>query len=96
MEYIPDSEIDLIIDRNDHGINICEIKLSQDPYIITKKYADQLRIKMSAFRTFTKTRKSIFLTMITTFGVVQNEHGLNLVSNTVELDALFTQSIKFM
>ncbi len=85
----PGAQIDLLIDRRDQVVNLCELKYSLDPFTITKAYADNLRNKIGVFRAETKTRKSLFLTMITTFGLVQNEHALSLVQSSITMDALF-------
>jgi uncharacterized protein len=83
------TQIDLIIDRNDRIINICEIKFSIDQYTITKTYAENLQHKLNTFRTETGTKKTLFLTMITTYGLQQNEYVQRLVNDSVEMDALF-------
>ncbi len=83
------SQIDLLIDRRDHVINICEMKFSETSFILTKAYANELRQKMAVFQSETKTRKSLFLTFITTFGVSQNAHSIGLVQQQVVLDDLF-------
>ncbi len=82
-------QIDLIIDRRDQVISLCEIKFSKDPFVITKSYRAELEKKIAAFRMATKTRKSVFLTMITTFGLEENKHSLGFVQNSVTMDALF-------
>jgi uncharacterized protein len=56
-----------------------------------KPYAENLRNKLSAFRTETDTNKTLFLTMITTFGLKNNEYSMQLVNNTVEMEALFEE-----
>lgn len=84
------AQIDLILDRSDRVINICEIKFSIDAYRITKTYADNLRNKLTAFRTETKTNKTLFLTMITTFGLAPNEYAQQLVNDTLDMNALFS------
>jgi len=81
--------VDLIIDRRDQVINLCEIKYSINDFTITKSYADNLRNKIGNFKTETKTKKSIFLTMITTYGVEKNMHSAALVQNKITMDALF-------
>ena len=63
------AQIDLVIDRRDQVVNLCEVKYSINPFTITKSYADNLRNKVGAFRSETKTRKTLFLTMITTYGL---------------------------
>ncbi|MFZ2897951.1 MAG: ATP-binding protein [Saprospiraceae bacterium] len=83
------AQIDLVIDRRDQVINLCEVKYSINPYSITKAYADNLRNKVGAFRDETKTRKAVFLTMITTFGLERNAHAGSVVQNEIRMDALF-------
>ncbi|MEM1320675.1 MAG: ATP-binding protein [Bacteroidota bacterium] len=83
------AQIDLVIDRRDQVINLCEIKYSIHPYTITKAYADRLRNKIATFRSSTKTKKALFLTMITTYGLAQNEHSASLVQNSITMDQLF-------
>lgn len=85
------AQIDLVIDRRDQVINLCEMKFSTGPFIVTKSYADDLRNKMAVFRNSTKTRKSIFLTMVTTFGVKQNEYASSMLQNEVKMDDLFEE-----
>lgn len=82
------AQIDLVIDRRDRVINICEIKFSQNPFIIDKDYDKQLRNKMATFQYATKTRKALHLTMITTYGVKQNMYS-NIVQSQASMDNLF-------
>ncbi len=83
------AQIDLLIDRRDRVINICEIKFSEATFVITKSYADNLRNKLATFRQTTGTKKSLFLTFITTFGVTQNKYAMSLVQNSLTMDELF-------
>ena len=83
------SQIDILIDRRDQVVNLCEVKYSIHPFMITKSYAANLRNKIGTFREETKTRKAIFLTMITTYGVKQNAYANGLVQNDIRMDALF-------
>jgi len=85
----PGSQIDLIIDRRDQVINLCEIKFSINPYTITKKYAAELRNQIGTFKQETGTRKSVFLCMISTFGLQQNMYSTGLVQNDLTMDDLF-------
>ena len=82
------AQIDLLIDRRDHVINICEIKFAMKEYEINKQYEELLRNKMEAFRSTTGTKKTLQLTMITTYGIKMNKYS-NRVSNQVLLDDLF-------
>ena len=67
------AQIDLVIDRNDQVINLCEMKFSATEFIITKDYAKKLRNKIGLFSTETQTKKAINLAMITTYGVKENQ-----------------------
>ena len=82
------AQIDMVIDREDKLINLCEIKYSSGPYEIDKKYLESLRNKRAAFVNSTKTRKAVQTTMITTFGLKRNAYGAEIVSEVV-LDDLF-------
>lgn len=83
------AQIDLVIDRRDRVVNLCEVKYSINSYTITQSYADNLRNKIGNFRHETQTNKAIFLTMITTFGLERNKHAASLVQNDIKMDALF-------
>lgn len=83
------AQIDLIIDRRDHVINICEMKFSIDKYVITKKYADEVRNKIALFKAESGTTKAIYFTMVTTFGLLQNSYATSLVQNNLTMDILF-------
>ncbi len=82
-------QFDLLIDRNDHVINICEIKFYGAEVTIDKTTAMDYRNKMAAFKEAARTRKQVFLTMITTFGVKQNQYSLGLVDASLTMDDLF-------
>ncbi len=86
---ISGAQVDLVIDRRDQVINLCESKFSINSFTISKKYAAELRNKIGVFKAESNTRKSVFLTMITTFGVNQNEHSIGLVQNEIMLEDLF-------
>jgi len=70
-------------------INICEIKFSETPFTITKAYAEKLKSKLSVFKEETKTRKTLFLTLITAFGVRENQHSIQSVKDSITMNALF-------
>jgi hypothetical protein len=82
------AQIDLVIDRNDHIINLCEMKYAKDEYAITKEYNDLLRKRHTIFSDETKTRKTVHTTMITTYGVKHNIYFGNIQSE-VKTDDLF-------
>lgn len=84
------AQVDLLMDRRDQVINLCECKFSLDKFIISKDYSEKLRSKIATFKRVTKTKKSVFLTMITTYGVEKNKYANLLVQNEVTLNDLFS------
>jgi uncharacterized protein len=83
------AQIDLLIDRRDQVINLCECKFSLDTFSIDKNYSEKLRSKIATFKTATKTKKAVFLIMITTYGIEKNKYATALVQNEVTMEALF-------
>lgn len=82
------TQIDLIIDRQDNTINLCEMKFSKAKYAITKKYFDTLNERAEIFRQKTRTNKSLHTTLITTLGIKQNIYS-SVAQNEVVLNDLF-------
>ncbi len=82
------AQIDMVIDRADRVINLCEIKYSSDEFRIDKSYDKDLRRKVNVFVSETKTKKSLHLTMITTYGLAANEYS-GRVQNVITMDDLF-------
>jgi uncharacterized protein len=83
------TQIDLLIDRNDNCINMCEMKFSNTEFTIDKKYAEELNLKKRIFLAQTATKKSVFVTMISTFGIQENTHYFSTVQNQLTMDVLF-------
>ena len=81
-------QIDMVIDRRDQTINLCEMKYSAGPYEITKAYDEKLIQRRELFRQQTKTRKSLHLTMITTHGLLSNKYS-NDIQSEVTMEELF-------
>ena len=82
------AQIDLLIERRDHVINICEMKFSINEFVIDKAYDAILRNKIETFRRINNSNKTLQLTMITTYGIKQNKYS-GIVQNQVLLDDLF-------
>ena len=82
------SQIDLLIDRADRVVDLCEIKYWEQEYTITRQYAEALRRKMADFKKEENIRKAVHLVLITTYGLKNNEYR-NMVQNEVTLEDLF-------
>jgi len=83
------TQIDLLIDRNDQIINLFEIKFYKEELKLSKSDAELLRDKMNIFQNATKTKKHLFLSLITTFGIKPNKHSIGLIDQILTLDDLF-------
>lgn len=88
-EHYKGAQIDLLFDRDDGVITICEIKYNQKPFEIDKKYAAVLQGKIDVFMRQTKTCKQIFLAMITADGLKKNKYSEMIVRGKVKLADLF-------
>lgn len=84
----PGGQIDMLIDRNDSTINLCEIKYSESEFTIDKKYEHELRNKKASFISNTGTNKAVHLTMITTYGLRHNPYS-GIIQSEVTMDDLF-------
>ena len=81
----------MIIERADRIIHLCEMKFSTDRYAITDNYEMKLRERMGLFRMATKTRKTLVITFVTTYGVVDGKHksGMLLLRKSAYLPLSF-------
>jgi AAA+ ATPase superfamily predicted ATPase len=83
------AQIDLLIERDDNIINLCEIKFLNNDYQLSKNDYSNIKNKLFEFEKDTKTRKTIFVTLITTFGLKPNEYSNELINKTITLKDLF-------
>lgn len=84
-------QIDLLIDRKDETVNICEMKFSNGPFEISKAYEEKLLEKVRVFAEESQTRKSLLLTLVTSCGLKPNKHS-DVVQKQVTMDDLFGPS----
>jgi AAA+ ATPase superfamily predicted ATPase len=94
--YVPRSDqqkrgaqIDLLFDRSDDSVTVCEIKYSKEPFVIDKQYAASLMNKVAVYKKQTETKKQIFIAMISSNGLKPTMYAEELISNCVTLDDLF-------
>jgi hypothetical protein len=84
----PGAQIDLVIDRSDGIVNLCEMKYLNSEFSIDSAYAKALRNKRSVFLAETGTKKTLHTTLVTTYGLMRNEHAAE-VQSLVLMDDLF-------
>lgn len=85
---IPDFQIDMLIERADRMLHLCEMKFSHNKYGITSEYEEKLRERMGLFEMVTKKKLSLVHTFITTYGIVDGKHK-SIVHSEVTMDDLF-------
>lgn len=83
------AEIDLVIDRADNCINLCEIKFCEEEYEITKDYALALERKKALFQEIINTKKTLFITLVTPFGLRKNQYSKEIVNHDLNLESIF-------
>ena len=95
--YVPKShskergaQIDLLFDRQDDAITLCEIKYADNPFVVSKSYAESLKQKLAVFKQQTKTKKQLFLILISAHGLKKNIYSEELISNVIDLEVLFS------
>lgn len=85
-------QIDLLIDRADNAINICEMKFYDGAYTLTEENVKNLQQKRNIFQEKTKTKKQLFLTLIAADGVAENKYNM-LIDKHLDASALFNVKI---
>ena len=88
QESEPGAQIDLVIDRKDDVINLCELKYVEGAFRIDAAYEKQLQNKVNAFHRENGTAKALHLTMITGGGLSHNAHS-GIIINEISGDELF-------
>ena len=84
------AQIDLVIDRRDQTVNLCEMKFSMKPFEITPSYLEHIVHRRELFREMTGTNKALHLTFVTTYGLVRNaQYGM--IQSEVTMDDLFRE-----
>lgn len=83
------AQIDLLFDRKDQTCTLCEIKYTNEPFVITKEYAKNLLNKEDIFIKQTKTKKIIFIALISSSGLKENINSYGLISALVTAEDLF-------
>ncbi len=82
-------QLDMLIDRSDNSINICEMKFYGTEYSLSSTEAETLRKRREFFRDKTKTKKYLINTLITTFGLKENGNSVGIIDKVVLIDDLF-------
>ena len=84
------AQIDLVIDRADNVVDLCEMKCTDEPYRVTAQDISDFKRRREAYREVTRTRKSLHLLLVTLNGSEPSMFR-NEINAEVVLDSLFAQ-----
>lgn len=84
------AQIDMLIDRSDKVINLCEMKYADSEFVVTDKEYKHLCQRRSVFQAVSKTRKAVHYTLVTTYGLKRTAND-DIFNQTVTLDDLFRE-----
>lgn len=88
-KYHKGFQIDLLIDRRDDVLSLCEMKFYSDEYRITPDYAKKIHTKREGLKALSSPKKHIEVVFISTFGVVDNEQRSDYVDHNLTMDIFF-------
>ena len=81
-------QIDLILDRNDRVVNLCEMKFVNTSFSVDAQYEQVLRHRLNWMSTHVGKRKNVQMTLVTTYGLTYGMHS-GVFQSTVTMDDLF-------
>ena len=87
---VGDAQIDMLIDRSDRIINVCEMKFTSGEYAMTKEESEKFQRRIALFKEATKTRKGVMPTLVTSYGMKRNPNS-GFILAEVTLDDLFAE-----
>ncbi|MFK7784489.1 MAG: ATP-binding protein [Crocinitomicaceae bacterium] len=88
-KYHKGFQVDLLIDRKDDVLTICEMKFYSDEYKITSDYAKKIHTRREGMKALNSPKKHVEVVFISTFGVVDNEQRSDYVDHDLKMDVLF-------
>jgi hypothetical protein len=88
-DELPGLQVDMVLDRADNVINLFEIKFYNEPIIIDKKMANQLREKVAIYNAAVKTKKQVSISMISELGTVENSYSNSILAHNLRALSLF-------
>ena len=86
---LPGAQVDIVIDRNDGIIHLCEAKFTNLEFVLNKEINQTLRRKRLVFQEITKTKKMVVTTLFSTYPAIQNQYYNEEIYSEVSLESLF-------
>jgi len=82
------AQIDLLFDRADNTVSICEMKYSQEPYELSAGDDEKIRTRIAEMRKYFPAKTSYKIAFVSPFGIIKGKNS-SLVSGEVTLNDLF-------
>ena len=82
-------QVDMLIDRADNVINICEMKFYNAQYEFTKKEMEAANERVEKFRKITNTKKQLLYTLVTNKGLKPNQYSIGTVAKAIDASEFF-------
>ena len=89
-DELPGAQIDIVIERNDGIIHLCEAKFTNTEFVLNKEINQALRRKRLVFQEMTKTKKMVVTTLFSSYPAIQNQYYNEEIHSEVSLESLFT------
>lgn len=86
----PEAQIDLLIERGDDAVNVCEMKYAADEYVLNREEHDKIIRRREIYCREAQPRGAVYLTLISPKGLARNALG-NDIQSVVTLDDLFVE-----
>ncbi len=85
----PNAQVDLVIDRADNWVNLCELKFYNQEFTMDATYQKKLETKKNEFKKDKARKKGVFITMLTTHGIIENKYSTASVDQNLTIACLF-------
>ena len=82
------AQIDLVIERSDKVVNLCEIKFTDKPYVLTKREAELLNNRLNVLNSSFKSRRTVEIILITNQKATRTAHYTGLINKNITLNDL--------
>ena len=85
----PDAQMDMVIERADKVISLCEMKYTTQPYTLTKQEAEKIRHRMDELNCTFTTQKQVLISLVSNRSVKKNDYYNSIITNNITLSNLF-------
>ena len=82
------TQIDLLIDRADNVVNLCELKFYSGEFSVDYNYEEKMRTRDRLVMEKISRKKVVRNTMVTTYGLKKNTYS-DIFTNVITLEDLF-------